>query len=141
MENYMKLKVKALSRNEAFVRCAVAAFCVELDPSVDEVNDVKTAVSEAVTNCVVHGYPNGDGEIEVNADIDDGILHIEIIDNGVGIDDIDEARQPMFTTRPDEERSGMGFTVMETFMDSLEVTHNQPNGLIVRMSKNLSGKN
>lgn len=137
MDNFMTLKVKSVSRNEAFVRSAVAAFAAELNPTVDELGDIKTAVSEAVTNCVVHAYDGGDGIITVNASIENGSLHIEVIDEGCGIEDIDRARTAFFTTKPDAERSGMGFTVMETFMDSLEVMHNTPKGTVVRMTKRL----
>lgn len=133
--NYMNLKIKAVSKNEAFARSVVGAFCVELNPTIDEINDIKTAVSEAVTNCVVHAYENDEGEIELNASIDGGILHIEIKDTGIGIPDIQKARQPFYTTKPDEERSGMGFTVMESFMDTLEVSENKPHGVTVKMSK------
>ena len=135
MENNMSLKIKAISRNDAFARSVVGAFCVELNPTMDEINDIKTAVSEAVTNCIVHAYDYKDGEIEINADIQGSCLHIEIKDFGVGIDDIAKARQPFFTTKPDEERSGMGFTVMESFMDTLTVEKNSPCGTIVKMSK------
>lgn len=141
MNNYMNLKINAVSRNEAFARSVVGAFCIELNPTIDEITDIKTAVSEAVTNCIVHAYNYGEGEIEINAVIEDNCVHIEIKDIGVGIDDIDKARQPFYTTKPDEERSGMGFTVMESFMDSLQVTQNQPRGTIVKMSKSFDMNN
>lgn len=138
MDNYMSLKIKAISANEAFARSVAAAFCVSLDPTIDQLNDVKTAVSEAVTNSIVHGYEGtGEGEIEIKAHIDGRILHIEVIDEGVGIPDIEQARQPFYTTKPDEERSGMGFTVMESFMDKLEIQNNGNRGVIVIMTKNL----
>lgn len=137
MDNYMTLKVKAVSRNESFARSAVAAFCVELNPSLDDLSDIKTAVSEAVTNAIVHGYGNGEGVVTINAGIEGNVIHIEISDEGKGIDDITLARQPFYTTKPEAERSGMGFTVMESFMDTLEVFHNTPKGTVVRMSKNL----
>lgn len=135
MDNNMSLKIKAISKNEAFARSVVGAFCVELNPTMDEINDIKTAVSEAVTNCIVHAYNYRDGEIEINADIDRNCLHIEIKDYGVGIEDIEKARQPFFTTKPEEERSGMGFTVMESFMDTLDIQKNSPSGTVVKMSK------
>ena len=136
MDNFMSLKVKSLSRNEAFVRSAVAAFATELNPTIDAIEDLKTAVSEAVTNCVVHAYAdNADGIITINAQIRDNAVHIEVIDNGCGIPDIVQARKAFYTTRPEEERSGMGFTVMETFMDTLEVLPNLPHGTVVRMTK------
>ena len=134
--NYMNLKIKAVSRNEAFARSVVGAFCAQLNPTLDEISDIKTAVSEAVTNCIVHAYAYKEGVIEIEAAIEDNRIHIEIKDTGVGIPNIEEARKPFFTTRPEEERSGMGFTVMESFMDMLEVTANKPSGIIVKMSKN-----
>lgn len=139
MDNFMKLKIKAISVNESFARSAVAAFCVDANPTVDRLGDIKTAVSEAVTNSIVHGYAgNADGEVEINVERNGSILHIEVKDTGVGIPDIEQARKPFYTTKPDDERSGMGFTVMESFMDSLEVENNSPHGLIVRMTKDLS---
>ena len=128
--------IKAVGKNEAFARSVVGAFCTELNPTIDEISDIKTAVSEAVTNCVVHAYNYGEGEIEIIAEIDGRCLHIEIKDQGVGIENINQARQPFFTTKPNEERSGMGFTVMESFMDSLDVFPNSPKGTVVKMSKN-----
>ena len=138
MENYMSLKIKAISANEAFARSAVAAFCVDANPTVDELGDIKTAVSEAVTNSIVHGFAGrDDGTVEINVRRSGKCVHIEVIDDGVGIADITQARTPFFTTKPDEERSGMGFTVMESFMDALEVVPNTPHGVIVRMRKEL----
>lgn len=141
MTNYMNLKINALSKNESFARSVVGAFCIELNPTIDEITDIKTAVSEAVTNCIVHGYNYGEGEVEINARLEDNAVHIEVKDTGVGISDIEQARQPFFTTKPDDERSGMGFTVMESFMDSLEIVPNTPNGTIVRMSKRFDMNN
>lgn len=138
MDNFMSLKIKAISANESFARSAVAAFCVDIDPTVDQLSDIKTAVSEAVTNSIVHGYSgSGEGTVEINVERDGKTIHIEVKDCGVGIADIAQARKPFFTTKPNEERSGMGFTVMESFMDSLQVSPNSPQGLIVKMSKNL----
>lgn len=136
MDNFMSLKIEAISRNEAFARSVVGAFCVELNPTLDQINDVKTAVSEAVTNCIVHGYNKNGGIITINAKIIDNSIHIEIIDNGIGIGDITKARQPFFTTRDDDERSGMGFTVMESFMDELFVENIATGGSKVKMVKN-----
>ena len=134
----MSLKIKAISKNEAFARSAVAAFCVDANPTVDKLDDIKTAVSEAVTNSIVHGYgKNPDGIVEINVSREGNRVHIEVKDNGVGIKDIAQARKPFYTTKPDEERSGMGFTVMESFMDYLTVEHNEPNGVIVTMEKTL----
>lgn len=135
MNNYMELRLLSDSKNEAFARNVVAAFCVELNPTVDQIDDVKTAISEAVTNCIVHGYNREEkGEIFIRAEIDSTTLHIEVRDNGSGISDIKEAMQPYFTTKPDEERSGMGFTIMETFMDTLKVD-SSTDGTTVTMSK------
>lgn len=141
MKNEMTLTFSAISENEAFARNAVAAFCVELDPTIDQINDIKTAVSEAVTNCIVHAYTDGnDGKfVTVKTDITDGIVHIVVSDIGVGIDDIQHAMQPFFTTKPEQERSGMGFTVMESFMDSLSVERNMPSGTVVSMTKTIRG--
>lgn len=136
MENFMLLKLEALSKNEAFARSVVAAFCIELNPTVDQINDIKTAVSEAVTNCIVHGYEGKSGLVEIEASISGNALHIEIRDNGIGITDIEKAKEPFFTTKPDDERSGMGFTVMESYMDKLEICDNPGGGTIVKMTKN-----
>lgn len=139
MDNFMSLKIKAVSENEAFARSAVAAFCVGANPTVDKLDDVKTAVSEAVTNSIVHGYENNpDGVVEITAILSGSTIHIEVTDAGVGIADIGRARAPFFTTKADEERSGMGFTVMESYMDSLSVEPNEPRGLTVRMSKDFA---
>ena len=137
MNNFMSLVLSAKSCNESFARSTIAAFTAPLNPTVDEINDIKTAVSEAVTNCIVHAYDDTqDGIISIDTKIVGNVLHIAIADNGKGIDDISKARQPFFTTkRGDEERSGLGFTVMETFMDTLEVTPNGEKGLMVKMSK------
>ncbi|HEY8419305.1 MAG TPA: anti-sigma F factor [Clostridia bacterium] len=139
IDNEMTLIIPALSKNEAFARSAVAAFAVEMDPSLEEINDIKTAVCEAVTNSIVHGYDKKEGYITIKAKIMGKVLHIEISDNGVGIKDIEKARQPYFTTKPEEERTGMGFTVMETFMDTLEVLPNENGGVKVIMTKTIKG--
>ncbi len=133
--NIFEITFEAKSINEGFARICVAAFCVQLNPSVDEISDIKTAVSEAVTNCVVHAYPNGKGLIKLRCEIVGNKVIIEISDNGVGIKDIKQAREPFFTTKPNEERSGMGFAVMEGFMDTLSVENNQNGGTKVIMSK------
>lgn len=139
-KNYMKLEIPALSENESFARVAVGAFMTRLNPTLEEISDVKTAVSEAVTNAIVHGYENKPGGvIFITAEVtDSGVLHVEIEDNGRGIEDVDEAMQPFYTSRPDMERSGMGFTVMQTFMDSLDVASTLGRGTTVRMSKKLA---
>ena len=132
----MSLKIEAAPKNEAFARSVVAAFCAGVNPTVDQLSDIKTAVSEAVTNSIIHGYDDKGGAIEINASLEGRTVHIEVSDEGVGIEDIEKARKPFFTTRSDDERSGMGFTVMESFMDSLDVKKRHERGLIVRMSKN-----
>ena len=137
MKNSIELKLPALSKNEALARSTIAAFAVELNPTIDELGDIKTAVSEAVTNSIVHGYPNGEGYILIKAEIIGSVLHIEILDDGVGIPDIPAALRPFYTTKPDDERSGMGFTVMESFMDKLIVENRESGGLKVIMEKSL----
>ncbi len=135
MNYYMKLTVNSAPFCEALTRSTVAAFCAPLNPTVDQISDIKTAVSEAVTNCMVHAYEGGEGEITVEASITEGSLHITVTDYGVGIADVERAREPFFSTRAEEERTGMGFTVMESFMDKLEVYSNTPGGTVVKMSK------
>ena len=121
-DNKMSIEFVSKSQNEGFARVAVAAFVSQLDPTIDEINDVKTAVSEAVTNSIIHGYENReDGLVRIEAKINENEVTIVIIDEGIGIDDIEQAMEPLYTSRPDLERSGMGFTVMETFMDELNV--------------------
>lgn len=140
MKNEMTLTFSAISDNEAFARNAVAAFCVGLDPTIDQLNDIKTAVSEAVTNSIVHAYPDGgDKLVTVKTTIENNTVHIVVSDEGVGIDDVDKAMQPFYTTKPEQERSGMGFTVMESFMDELAVERNTPTGTVIKMSKSLRG--
>lgn len=120
-DNEMKLEFLSKSSNEAFARISVAAFASQLDPTIEELADIKTAVSEAVTNSIIHGYENGEGNIEVICKIFANTLVVEISDNGKGIENVDMAKEPLYTTKPDLERSGMGFTIMESFMDDLEV--------------------
>lgn len=135
MENYMKLEVPAKSCNESFVRAAVAAFAVQLDLSIEEMADIKTAVSEAVTNSIVHGYADMKGIVTISCKIDENTIEIEVSDRGVGIEDINRAMQPLYTTKPECERSGMGFTVMQTFMDDLKVESTPGVGTSVTMRK------
>ena len=139
MENYMKLEVPAKSSNESFVRAAVAAFSVQLDLSVEELSDIKTAVSEAVTNSIVHGYSDMKGVVKILCKVIDSVFEIEVTDFGVGIEDIGQAMQPLYTSRPDCERSGMGFTVMQSFMDELYVESTPGEGTMVRMRKRIGG--
>ncbi|AIE60611.1 anti-sigma F factor [Bacillus methanolicus] len=139
MKNEMNLQFSALSQNESFARVTVAAFIAQLDPTMDELTEIKTVVSEAVTNAIIHGYENDPkGIVYISVSIEDEIVDMTIRDEGVGIKDIEEARQPLFTTKPDLERSGMGFTIMENFMDEVQV-HSQPGkGTEVRLRKLLS---
>lgn len=135
--NQMEIKFKSYSENESFARSVVAAFCVQLNPTLEELGDIKTAVSEAVTNCVVHAYPNSIGDISIKVLIWDNLVTIIVTDFGIGIDDIEKAKEPFYTTRPSEERSGMGFTVMEGFMDSVDVKNNTKGGVSVKLTKKI----
>ncbi|CAH0438341.1 Anti-sigma F factor (Stage II sporulation protein AB) [Clostridium neonatale] len=138
-DNKMSLEFIAKSENEAFARVAVAAFISQLDPTIDELSDVKTAVSEAVTNAIIHGYENEkDKMIKIETEIIGNEVIIAISDKGKGIDDIKQAMEPLYTSRPDLERSGMGFTVMETFMDELHVESEKGIGTRVVIKKNLT---
>ena len=137
MNNEMTLLIKAVSANESFARSCVVAFCASLNPSLDEINDIKTAVSEAVTNSVVHAYPSNKGEIKIKVKIIGNVIKITITDFGIVIADISQAKQPFFTSKPEQERSGMGFTVMESFMDSLEVQNNTTRGVTVHLTKTI----
>ena len=137
MDNKMKLVFPALSENEQCARTAVIAFIMNVDPTVEQITDVKTAVSEAVTNCVVHGYPDKKGEILIECELLNEALHIKISDFGVGISDIEEVLEPFYTSKPFEERAGMGFTIMRTFMDSFELTSKPNVGTTVSMVKRL----
>ena len=138
MNNTMYLKIPALSENEPFARDTVAAFCVRLNPSLDELSDVKTAVSEAVTNCIVHAYAGGEGEIEIFCNAEGDTVHIRIPDSGKGTEDVVRAVEPFFTTLEEEERSGMGFTIMQTFMTSFRLQSAPGQGTTVYMSKKFS---
>ena len=136
-ENYMQLEFPSKSSNEAFARSAVACFASQMDPTIEELGDIRTAVSEAVTNAIVHGYPDSMGLITIRCRIlKDHVLDIVIKDKGVGIADIDKARQPMFTTGG-SDRSGMGFTIMESFMTSLDIASEPGKGTVVHMRRRL----
>lgn len=136
--NRMKLEFLNRSENESFARVAIAAFASPLDPTVEELTEIKTAVSEAVSNAVIHAYPDGEGMVTVECAIDEDRRVIIIVsDNGIGIEDIEKAREPLYTSKPGEERSGMGFTVMESFTDRLEVESEPGKGTKVTMIKNL----
>ena len=139
-DNYMKMQIPARGENESFARNVVAGFTVECSPTLGEINDIKTAVSEAVTNVVVHAYDeeSNDNLIEICADIDaDSVLTVSVRDFGRGIENVEEAKEPFFTTKPDDERSGMGFTIIETFMDEMNVESEVGKGTTVTMRKRL----
>ena len=136
-ENYMSLEFPSKSCNEAFARSAVACFAAQLDPTLDELGDIRTAVSEAVTNCIVHAYPNGLGQINIRCRIlKDNILDIVVKDRGIGIKDLEKARKPMYTTGG-ADRSGMGFTIMESFMSDFSVISELGKGTTVHMRRKL----
>ncbi len=120
-DNEMELSFLSKSNNEAFARITVAAFAAQLDPTIEELADIKTAVSEAVTNSIIHGYEDTEGTVRVKAKLIDNNIEIEIADNGKGIEDVELARKPLYTTKGNLERSGMGFTIMESFMDEVEI--------------------
>lgn len=136
-KNEMKLRIKALSENESFCRACVASFCSGLLPTIEELGDIKTAVSEAVTNAVVHAYPNDPGFIDILVKILGDTVYITITDTGVGIVDIERAREPFYTTIKNGERSGMGFSVMESFMDNVVVKSKLGKGVTVTMTKKI----
>ena len=133
--NEMKIEFSSLSSNEAFARTVAAAFVAQLDPTLEELTDVKTAVSEAVTNAIIHGYENKSGYVRLSCKLYDNSVEISVSDDGKGIEDIELARQPLYTSRPDLERSGMGFTVMESFMDRVDVVSEPGKGTTVTMYK------
>jgi len=134
-KNYMKIEFDSKSQNEAFARVVVAAFASQLDPTIEEIADIKTAVSEAVTNAIIHGYEDSMGLVVVTCKINGNRLEIIVEDNGCGIDNIEQAREPLFTSKPELERSGMGFTVMETFMDEVKVYSELKKGTTIKMVK------
>lgn len=139
--NYMQLRFASLSENESFARVTVAAFASQLDPTMEELTDIKTVVSEAVTNAIIHGYENSpDGEIEICARIEDDRLHLTVEDKGRGIEDLELARQPLYTSKPELERSGMGFTIIENFMDEVDVISEPGKGTKVVMVKRIASK-
>ena len=136
--NEMRVKFTAIKENESFARLCVASFCASLNPTIEEMGDIKTAVSEAVTNSIVHAYPDKTGEVEICVKIVDNCdLYITVIDFGIGIEDVERAKQPFYTSKPNMERSGMGFTVMEGFMDSLTVESRKNEGVKIIMTKKL----
>lgn len=135
--NEMRLVFESRPVNEGLARIAVAAFCTQLNPTLEEVADLKTAVSEAVTNCIIHGYEGEIREIEVKCRLSGKELFVDVTDSGKGIADIKKAMEPLFTTKPDKERSGMGFTFMEAFMDELSVESRVGAGTTVHMKKTI----
>lgn len=135
--NEMQVTFDSRSSNEAFARVTVAAFMTSLNPTVEEVSDVKTAVSEAVTNAIIHGYENEIHKITIRCRTEGKTLYLEVEDYGRGIEDVQQAMEPLFTTKPDLDRSGMGFSFMEAFMDRLEVVSAQGEGTVVKMEKTI----
>lgn len=140
-ENEMKIEFLSKATNEAFARITVAAFASQLDPTIEELADIKTAVSEAVTNCIIHAYENRQGIIKISAQIKENKLIIQISDNGNGIENVDVAKEPLYTTKPNLERSGMGFTIMESFMDSMEVESIVGLGTKITLTKIINKEN
>lgn len=136
--NEMSIEFDSDSRNESFARMVIAAFVSQLDPTMEELADIKTAVSEAVTNSIIHGYQNGAGKIGMKCKLDGATIYIEVTDKGVGIGNIEQAMEPLYTSRPDLERSGMGFSFMEAFMDHLKVESTVGAGTIIYMEKTIS---
>lgn len=133
--NEMLLVFDSIPANEGLARITAASFCTQLNPTLEEIADLKTAVSEAVTNCIIHGYENKVQKIEMQLCYKEQELYVDIIDHGVGISDVAKAMEPMYTSKPDKDRSGMGFTFMEAFMDELSVESEPGKGTIVHMKK------
>ncbi|MGV3487451.1 MAG: anti-sigma F factor [Tuberibacillus sp.] len=139
MKNEMTLEFTAVSENESFARVTIAAFVAQLDPTMDELTEIKTVVSEAVTNAIIHGYDNrGTGKVTIKAEIVDDTVNLMVHDDGVGINNLEEARQPLYTSKPELERSGMGFTIMENFMDHVAIETAPGCGTTVYLTKHLS---
>ena len=139
--NFMTLQFASKSENESFARITVAAFVSQLDPTMGELTDIKTVVSEAVTNAIIHGYENrSDGVITISARIELDTIHLTVEDQGQGIADVEQAKEPLFTSKPELERSGMGFTIIENFMDDMEIISTVGQGTILRMSKRIESK-
>lgn len=139
-QSYMKLEIPSRSDNEAFARVVVAAFASRLDPTLDEISDIKTAVSEAVTNAIIHAYEDRVGLITITAYLEQNKLTVEIKDEGIGIEDLEKARQPLYTSKPELDRSGMGFTIMENFMDEVKVYSAPGKGTTVVLVKEIRFK-
>lgn len=139
MKNQMSMEFDSKSENESFARIVAASFATQLNPNLEEIDDIKTVVSEAVTNSIIHGYQMGEGKIFMECRIEGNDFYITIMDKGVGIGDIEQAMEPMFTTRPELERSGMGFIFMKTLMDDMEVISEPEVGTTIKMSKRIYG--
>lgn len=137
-ENEFRVFFAAKSQNEALARIMTAAFLSQYDPTLSEITDVKTAVSEAVTNAIIHGYEEKNGKVELFCAHKDGKVYIEVADQGMGILDVNQAREPLYTSKPELERSGMGFTIMETFMEKVRVESKQGEGTRIYMEKTLT---
>ncbi len=133
--NEIYIEFDSNSKNESFARVVVAAFVSQLDPTMEELADIKTAVSEAVTNSIIHGYQNGPGKIVMKCRIEGQTIYIEVVDKGIGIENIKQAMEPLYTSRPDLERSGMGFSFMEAFMDNLRVESEVKKGTVIYLEK------
>ena len=140
MDNIMSAEFLSISENESFARIVAAAFAAQLDPTAAEIAEIKTAVSEAVTNSIIHGYENTSGMVRIEGKIHKNTVELSVIDYGWGISDIEEARRPLFTGKPELERSGMGFSIMESFMDSVEVISSLGDGTTVKMTKTIGEK-
>lgn len=136
--NFIKVEIPSKSQNESLARIVIAAFAAQLDPTLEELSDLKTAVSEAVTNAIIHAYEAEEGIIYLYGFREGNTLILEVVDHGLGISDLEEARQPLFTTKPELERSGMGFTIMESFMDEVAVESFLGQGTTVRMVKRIN---
>ncbi|WP_167955010.1 anti-sigma F factor [Anaerosporobacter faecicola] len=136
-KNAMSLEFDSRSENESFARIVVAAFAAQLNPTIEEIADIKTAVSEAVTNSIIHGYEGKEGKITLSCSIDGNTIHVMVVDHGKGIADIKQAMEPLYTSKPEMERSGMGFAFMEAFMDELEVISTVNEGTTVTMTKTI----
>lgn len=139
-DNEMEIKFASITRNEAFARVTVAAFVAQLDPTIDEISDIKTAVSEAVTNSIIHGYDDENGFVTIKARIYNNTIEIEILDTGKGIENVELAMRPLYTSKPNLERSGMGFTIMQSFMDDMQVESSLGNGTKITLKKTIAPK-
>lgn len=140
MKKEIRLEFDAISENEGLARVVIAAFLTQMDPTIEEMQDVKTAVSEAVTNAIIHGYEEKGGKVVLEAVLQEETLEVSIADSGLGIENVERAMQPLFTTKQDCERSGMGFSFMEAFMDKVEVESRLGEGTIVHMQKSFEKK-